>query len=753
MPEQQIYSTLRGWPLVRKASHPRETRDWYSEYVASINAIDVDVAALMSGHVFTSGTGALSVVRRNANNSCEGVYGFVAGYTNDILGASAGSAAVGTNNLIEDSPGSFVSGDDIIHKNVGYSTISGRAIEINRLVNSNVSGQNIKHTHPELETQNSDNNNITGQDITIIGCIRNSAIQGNKHYFIGDSEYNNISGETIGVLGTVKHDTVHGDIHVIGRAGSITGFVRTGDTIVMTVPGAGHGIDTKFTSVSIVVVNPGGANGGTFTATVPSPTTLQWTNASGATQTATAGSFWRLNTAVSACEITGFGHHVHSSFRSIIEGGTHIVFNVDHSRISGLNQRVGSVTGNHASLDVEGEYNQVWNATLNCRVKGSRSRLLGSNNQSVDGDMNAVGLFNEGSKVSLSVSGTTVTLQDLDGFFIPFFADLVGKPITITGANNAGNNGTYAVTTVLSDTLLQFTNASAVNESGNSRLMYRFAVPGNNNKVRGNKNVLFGGAGLVQDNSIEGTGNILLNSNGGRIRGNNNLFRNGAFSTGGSIEGSNNLVENGAAAFALLGDNCHATGSFTQGLMAGFRLVANNNSKGSWVGGRYAKADRHFSSIVFAGGHPENAASDAIAGQGQVIALMTLSRTTANDTPTMLYPDGAQAANLWTTLNDNAYFVTLNVLAKCTSGDSENGVKCWKIEVLLNNVAGTLAIINQTTTILGVTSIANEGDWILVPYVHTETGQTNRFTLQVTGHANDTIRWQAQLSGPELGVL
>lgn len=59
-------------------------------------------------------------------------------------------------------------------------------------------------------------------------------------------------------------------------------------------------------------------------------------------------------------------------------------------------------------------------------------------------------------------AGSPVTLTDAAGLFSRGF---VGNTVTITGATNAANNGTFPIVTFISPTQIQYTNAAAVNET------------------------------------------------------------------------------------------------------------------------------------------------------------------------------------------------------------------------------------------------------------------------------------------------
>lgn len=726
---------------------------WWNGYTSVAGAGFEPISSGGSGGgagLFTYGSGALSTIRVGASNICEGDNGFVAGFGNQILGTAHNSGSIGNGNIVENSPGSNVSGDSNVHKDGGYSNISGRNNNLARLFDSTLAGRNIVHTHPSLESSDSVGNDITGAYMNFRGSIRYSTVKGLNLNFTGHTLNNNISGRSYEIAGGTEDCSIQGDIHRIGKAGTIADFVKTGSTIVMTSL-SGHGLDLKVSPISIQVVNPGGNNGGFFSATVLNSSQLQWTNASGATELATPGSYWRSNSSVKACSITGFGHYVDDSFRSVIEGGSNRVSGVNHSRISGLNNKVKLGT----SLSIDGEYNQVYGSNIDCHITGGYNRLATSNRQIIEGTNNGLGLFNIGSLIDLSVSGSTVTLTDPSGTFEPFFEGLLGTSIRISGSLYPANNGIFSVSYVISSTALQFINASAVNETSNGSLMWDFpGGVGSDNQVRGHKNKLVGSGGITK-NFIEGDENILNQTGSGvHIRGNRNLLENGGGYQGGTIVGDDCQLINGAGRGSIMiGRHLIGGGGFYESLLAGYRNEANGGCAGSLTSGRYARNNNYGGSIVHSGGNPSDAAEDAARGQGQLLVAVPNSNTTSDATPTILYIDGAKTSELLITVSGSAYLLVTYVLAKCTAGDSVDGVKSWKIETLLNNVAGTLAIVNSITYLLGSTSIANEGDWVPEAYVHTESGQVNRFTIQVTGHANDTIRWQAFSQGPEVGIL
>jgi hypothetical protein len=65
-----------------------------------------------------------------------------------------------------------------------------------------------------------------------------------------------------------------------------------------------------------------------------------------------------------------------------------------------------------------------------------------------------------GTTTSIAISGSTVTLTAATGVFHP---GMVGSVVTISGASNSGNNGSFIITAATSTTCV-FTNASGVNE-------------------------------------------------------------------------------------------------------------------------------------------------------------------------------------------------------------------------------------------------------------------------------------------------
>lgn len=70
-----------------------------------------------------------------------------------------------------------------------------------------------------------------------------------------------------------------------------------------------------------------------------------------------------------------------------------------------------------------------------------------------------------GGNKTIAVSGNTVTLTDTNGSGL-FSADMVGNNISISGAVNGANNGTFPITAYLSPTQIQYTNTNpGVNET------------------------------------------------------------------------------------------------------------------------------------------------------------------------------------------------------------------------------------------------------------------------------------------------
>jgi hypothetical protein len=164
----------------------------------------------------------------------------------------------------------------------------------------------------------------------------------------------------------------------------------------------------------------------------------------------------------------------------------------------------------------------------------------------------------------------------------------------------------------------------------------------------------------------------------------------------------------------------------------------------SIVGGNRAYAYFNYAQFS-AGGHPDG--SSTTVGQGQIINNIPHSTETSDATATRLYLAGGTSGD-FTTISGNAMTIVTYVIAKCTAGDSVTGARSWKIETLINNVAGTLSVVGYNITIIGSTSVSHEADWTVIPAVYS----TNVFSFTVTGHASDTIRWQCYSAGPEIGI-
>lgn len=136
-----------------------------------------------------------------------------------------------------------------------------------------------------------------------------------------------------------------------------------------------------------------------------------------------------------ACEVIG---------RGVFEGN----YVIGGSNTIGLKLAggVASVSGNHIIAGLP-----LYAAAGDLTIKGGANYYTPPNPDSGEN----VAIADEG--------GSVASLTDSAAYFS---ANLVGQYVIVSGATNAGNNGTFQITTVTSQTEIRYTNASVVTESG-----------------------------------------------------------------------------------------------------------------------------------------------------------------------------------------------------------------------------------------------------------------------------------------------
>lgn len=326
------------------------------------------------------------------------------------------------------------------------------------------------------------------------------------------------------------------------------------------------------------------------------------------------------------------------------------------------------------------------------RTHGSRQMMCGQYHSS--------GPFNTGASLSLvKGTGDEMTLN-LGGLYGSQY--MVGYAVTLSGAVSSGNNGSWTITGATSSTLtFDIAGDAGVDESGNDDLAWRVSsMSGSSDSV------LFGFANSVHDNAYQY----------------------------GVVTGQYNFAYQGAA----------QGGS----LLAGEYCLAGALSSNTVTTGRYADASFRQLMHIHSGGNPADSSATAARGQGQLLDRIPHSITTTDATSTVLWMDGALASKAFDLVNhqDQAYLLVSYLIAKCVETGS---VKGWKFESLVNDIAGTPAIISSVATSLGITNpaVGSEASWTAAVAL---SGTSLTFT--VAGAASETVRWQAYSMGPEVGI-
>lgn len=137
-----------------------------------------------------------------------------------------------------------------------------------------------------------------------------------------------------------------------------------------------------------------------------------------------------------------------------LEGRTETVDNLGGDAVATLQYDGGTYGYNTAVAKVNDAGDITVTATRS--GAGKSGEIVGVTNNAVE----FAGSNQTGSSASLAVVSGTVTATGLTGMT----ANHVGRSITISGASNAGNNGTFTIASFVSATSVTWVNLNAVNE-------------------------------------------------------------------------------------------------------------------------------------------------------------------------------------------------------------------------------------------------------------------------------------------------
>lgn len=175
-----------------------------------------------------------------------------------------------------------------------------------------------------------------------------------------------------------------------------------------------------------------------------------------------------------ACTLTGATSAYNLLFgqgHSVTSGSTNLVFGSTHTLGTGSSGNV--VCGSNAI--VQSGNNFVLGQNQRAGIGGGNSIYGGQGNRIQNGyasvyfgNGNRHSIFNSGTQISFSKSGSIVTLTDTSA---PFTSAMTGRSLIVSGATTSGNNGTFTITYV-STTQVQYTNASGATEAGVAATTY-----------------------------------------------------------------------------------------------------------------------------------------------------------------------------------------------------------------------------------------------------------------------------------------
>ena len=443
---------------------------------------------------------------------------------------------------------------------------------------------------------------------------------------------------------------------------------------------------------------------------------------------------------------------VHGANNNLFSGAT-------HSFVSGGDNDVkasySGVVGNSNLVEAGGAYafvqgwdNKVMSATY-VSVFGGRHRFKSSAGTAIFGNSNHSGLWNQGTGISLTESGGTMTLtDDFFPFGGPYWDTPGGFSITISGSTS-GNDGTYGPVTKTGLDTITFAFAGT-NESGNPNLRWEMTAGGSGwALISGEGNAAFNTGG--QDGIIAGRSNSVYNGGaiGSLVVGRyHNLY-------GGSVNHSVIFGENhtcgSSGTRSLLGGQYNTIGDGVEdSIVVGEYCESKSGATLNVVTGRQAAADQHKLMHIHSGGNPQDSSDTALTGQAQLLGSIPMSGYTTDATPTNLYLDGAKQSLAFTTLSGHAYVLVTYVIAKAVGGPSFEGLKSWKLETTIDNTGSSARIIGTPVKTLIHSTLRSgsgqEDEWD----VNVATDGSS-FHIEVTGAPGDQIRWVSYSMGPEVG--
>jgi len=738
--------------------------------------------AFTEASIIVEGGAAQTSIRKEAGNATASVGSVIIGVDNTIVNAyNPYTTIFGHNNEVTGGTessigGNFLAGLDLSTAFTDSTTVLGQHNSVSHSIGSMVSGRYLTVNYGNYVRvlgssclSEHDLNVLLASSATTsvfnMGCIFSG--NGGNYFFnndtvqvassastVGLTKYSSIVGSNI-KLNNVRDSVVVGE-HISVRTAS-TGNTIVGSNISLGISGGGYyttrvakvGTTVTLTyhtdifephmfrdNTRILVEGTEGPNDGLFSDVVyVDEYHITYTNANGVDMNFPAKGRWSLDGTVGDLDYTTLAGRNYvlqnaktsivqadnlsvpdvyygSVFNSLVLGQEHVIRNLYASVILGRKNVIGPRSGglHSVAISVSGYDNRVGADSSGLHLHGFK---------------NSIGLFNRGTDIKFSVSGSTVTLEDPDGNFTAETCN--NQFIDISGAKSHNNNGMRMMTYV-DATHVTYTNAQGVTEDGLESTGWRIKYPpahdGGYSNIIGMMNTAYK---LVYSNII-GMFNNVYNASFSSVIGSSNAVT-GHNSMAVSVFGTGNTLQADMQHVCVVGSSC--------------RTTVNTSVNYVRLYGSGAVSHGHNVMSIYGTG---KIADGSDFGEGQLLDHIPYSGETTNETPKSLSLLGRVTTSTWQLRTDQAYVLHAQVVSKAVTGYAVGEVKGWNIDFVVNH-NGTAPVLVGTPvkTVLAQTSTVSNA-WDVVPYF-----AAGNLYMRVTGVRDVTIRWQCFLAGPEVG--
>ena len=354
-----------------------------------------------------------------------------------------------------------------------------------------------------------------------------------------------------------------------------------------------------------------------------------------------------------------------------------------------------------------------------------------------------------------SISGTTLTVGSVSSGTIIAGQVLTGTGVTAGTYIVSGSGLSWVVSTsqtvastTITGTAYTFTISQAATTAAGITLSFYtphgVVVGGGNNQASGSYSFIGGGgdAGVAANrNAASGDWSVVV---GGQT---NTATTSYSFIGGGS---GNNITSNTYG--SIIGGQQNTVSNYASTVLGGYKNTASGNAS---IAGGYQSTTRAINTAVAFCGAQFSALGDS------QYETFILSATTTNATITELYSLYNSSPNTTSipilpapsASTSSVYTFRGLVSAKDTATTNAAG---WEIKGVIQRTGagvGTVALVGTPSiTLLGANAGAISAGWGLVANVTVTADTTNGgISVNVTGAASTTIRWNCRLDTSELG--